>query len=180
MSKLLELFLCLAASYVVFSWIEYSGHRWLLHKMRMANRLGSQYLQHMCTNHMKLHHGKGYEHKHHQKDDDPLQLTVVGMLVGFVGTLPLYLVYPFGAKVLVVVGILYALVMYFVHLEMHLRKGWFYAKTPVFRYLERRHRLHHLHPNANYNVLLPLFDWLFGTGVKITVSEAELGESAAY
>ena len=62
MPKLLEVLLCLAGSYVVFSWIEYSGHRWLLHKMRMANRLGSEYLRHIKNNPIKLNHDGEYEH----------------------------------------------------------------------------------------------------------------------
>jgi hypothetical protein len=49
---------------------------------------------------------------------------------------------------------------YYAHWFMHL--GWWPSRGPLAA-AARRHALHHAGIEANYNVLLPLGDWLFGT-----------------
>lgn len=165
MHRLLEIVLCLMLLYVFYSLLEYAGHRWLLHKMRLANSLGSEWLRLMCRNHMKLHHGRRYEHDEHHQDDNPLQLAIAGFLPSLLVALLVYEIDSFAAKLFVIYGALYALLFYVVHLEMHLRRGWFFSRTALFRKLDERHRHHHAEPNSNFNVVLPLFDWFFGTTV---------------
>jgi hypothetical protein len=163
MQTLLELTYGLAYAYSLYSFLEYAGHRWLLHKMRLANWSDSKWLRRMCYNHMKLHHGSDYEHIKLQKDDDPVQLALAGTVATVVAILPVHFIDPFAAGIVVTFGVAYAFAVYFVHLEMHNRRGSWYAKTASYRYLERRHRLHHEHPHTNFTIILPLFDWVFGT-----------------
>jgi hypothetical protein len=149
--------------YVFYSLLEYAGHRWLLHKMRVANSFESEWLRLMCRNHMKLHHGRDYEHGEHHQDDNPLQLAIVGFIPSLLSAYLVYKIDPFAAKLFVSYGAVYAVLFYVVHLEMHLRRGWFFSRTLLFRKLDERHRNHHAEPNSNFNVVLPLFDWVFRT-----------------
>jgi sterol desaturase/sphingolipid hydroxylase (fatty acid hydroxylase superfamily) len=45
---------------------------------------------------------------------------------------------------------------------MHKPEQRFFADYPVFKYLARHHYLHHVHGNTNYNVVLPLADYVLG------------------
>lgn len=158
--------LTLVFGYVIFSYLEYAGHRWLLHKMRMANRLNSQWLRTICINHMKLHHGSDFEHEHKQRDDDPVQLAITGIVVMALPTAVLHYFLPECAYALMGFGVVYALLAHVVHQEFHRQTGAFYSNTAYFRYLKHCHRLHHEQPGTNFNVILPLFDWVFGTQAK--------------
>lgn len=158
--------LTLVAGYVVFSYLEYAGHRSLLHKMRMANRLNSKWLRTICINHMKLHHGSDFDHKHPQKDDDPVMLAVTGIVVMALPTAVLHHFLPHCAYALIAFGMAYAILAHLVHQEFHNQTGAFYSRNAYFRYLKRCHRLHHEQPGTNFNVILPLFDWLMGTQAK--------------
>lgn len=163
MHLLLEILLCLVLWYVYYSFLEYTGHRWLLHKMRLANVLQSEWMRVMCRNHMKLHHGREYEHDEHHHDDNPLQLAIAGFFPSLLTAFFVRKIDPFAANLLVGYGAGYAILFYAAHLEMHLRRGWFFSRMALFRQLDERHRRHHAEPNSNFNVVLPLFDWVFAT-----------------
>lgn len=163
MNRWVEVLLCLVLWYVFYSFLEYAGHRWLLHKMRLANRFESETIRQMCRNHMKLHHGREYEHEERHYDDNPLQLAIVGFIPSVLMALVVFRFDHFATKLFMGFGAIYAVVFYVTHLEMHLRRGWFFARTALFRNLDERHRVHHDEPNTNFNVVLPLFDWVFGT-----------------
>ena len=52
------------------------------------------------------------------------------------------------------------------HLSYHLPNNSFVEKVPGWRQLRRLHLLHHrreLMTRGNFNLTLPLFDWLLGT-----------------
>jgi hypothetical protein len=155
-----------AKAYLFLSLLEYSGHRWMMHRMRIANLLDSEWLRLLCINHMVKHHKKPYEHDHHEKDDDPLQLALTALVPALLVSVPLYFYDPLTVKMLTVVGVVYAVLAYVVHNEMHLRHGLFYTQTALYRYLERCHHEHHAHPNSNFNVILPFWDWVFRTGAE--------------
>jgi sterol desaturase/sphingolipid hydroxylase (fatty acid hydroxylase superfamily) len=74
-----------------------------------------------------------------------------------------WLIDPLTVYVGGVFSVVYSIGWWLVHREMHRSEGRFFAGNAIFRYLERRHQLHHLYPNTNYNVVLPLWDWIFGT-----------------
>jgi hypothetical protein len=160
---MLHLVASLAFALVLMSFFEYSGHRWLLHKLRMARRFRSKFLQQLCVNHMTLHHKKPYRHIRHEQDDNPWHLLFSGALVGVLVSIPIYfLVDPLTVKILFVIGPLHAVILYTFHREMHMRK----TKLPeiaVLRWLDRKHQLHHVFPNRHFNVILPVFDLVFGT-----------------
>jgi hypothetical protein len=51
----------------------------------------------------------------------------------------------------------------------------FWARTRLFRYLRKNHRLHHELRDKNYNVVCPLFDWIMGTKVVSVRSQGACG-----
>lgn len=59
--------------------------------------------------------------------------------------------------------IAYAVLSHYVHPLVHLRTGWFYERTALFKWLLARHIWHHRDIGVNFNIVLPLGDWLFGT-----------------
>jgi hypothetical protein len=57
----------------------------------------------------------------------------------------------------------YAAATHYVHPLTHRRTRRRHERSRIFKRLVARHVRHHRHPEGNYNLLLPLGDWLFGT-----------------
>lgn len=159
----LHLACSLAFVYIFFSLVEYTTHRWLMHRMRTARALGLKFLATLCFNHMALHHKRGYDHEDHEEDDHLSHILIAAACVGMPMVPIVWLIDPFTVGVGVVFSVVYSVGWWLVHLEMHRKEGRFFARNAIFRFLERRHQLHHHYPNTNYNVVLPLWDWLLGT-----------------
>lgn len=153
----------LVCAYILYSFIEYSVHRWAMHRMRLAKVLRSSFLRVLCYNHMALHHKRDYRHDTDEKDDHLSHISIAGFLTGCPVAAVMYLVDPFTLGVTIGFGLFYSVFWWIVHTEMHRDKGTFFSKNALYRYLEYRHQLHHEFPGTNYNVVLPLFDWVFGT-----------------
>ena len=49
------------------------------------------------------------------------------------------------------------------HLVSHLPEGHWFSRQRLLAGFRRRHALHHGAAGRNFNITLPLFDWLFGT-----------------
>jgi hypothetical protein len=64
------------------------------------------------------------------------------------------------------------------HYLMHKPSGSFIERRAFFRFLERHHRIHHVHMDRNLNVLLPIADFVFGTLVLEAPIPAVTPESA--
>lgn len=159
----LHLVKSLAFAYVLYSLVEYTTHRYLMHRMRIARKVGIKFFSTLCINHMSKHHKRGYDHDTDEQDDHLSHILIAAACVGLPVAPFVYMVDPFTAYVCAGFGAVYSTGWWFLHLEMHRDKGWFFARNAVFRYLERQHQLHHHYPDSNFNIVLPLFDWVFGT-----------------
>lgn len=168
----LHILLSLAFAYCLFSFLEYAVHRFAMHKMRLANRYGVSFLQRLCANHMALHHKRDYRHKDHAKDDRIRDVSLAGFVPAMVVILLLALFDPLAARISLGFGVAYGILWWVVHNEMHRSEGRFFSGTAVYRYLERRHQLHHLHPGTNYGVILPLWDFLLRTSCTPEIQRA--------
>jgi hypothetical protein len=149
--------------YLLFSLDEYVTHRYLMHRMKFARWLKSRFLKRLCANHMTLHHKRGYRHTDDEPDDSLADIMIAAAFVGLPTAPLVYYIDPITVHVAGAFAVVYSVVWWMVHLEMHRDRGWFFAKNPVFRYLERRHQQHHLYPDTQYNILLPFWDWVFRT-----------------
>jgi hypothetical protein len=61
---------------------------------------------------------------------------------------------------------IYYLLYELFHYASHVQEGAFILRIPMLRYMREHHRLHHdprLMARYNFNVVIPVFDWIFGT-----------------
>jgi len=58
-----------------------------------------------------------------------------------------------------------------IHMEMHQPVGRPFARWAAFKYVARHHYLHHRYPDKNFNVALPVGDYLFGTVARPTAAD---------
>jgi hypothetical protein len=65
-------------------------------------------------------------------------------------------------------GFMAAVILYYglyeyLHWCMHVPRTRRFQSSRLFRWIDRHHRLHHLQPGRNLNVVLPIADFLFRT-----------------
>jgi sterol desaturase/sphingolipid hydroxylase (fatty acid hydroxylase superfamily) len=78
----------------------------------------------------------------------------------------------YSAATLVMVIVAHNLVWGAVHVQMHVPESnrWF-RDTAYFRFIARHHFMHHQRMGKNYNVVLPLADFIMGAATKPRVSD---------
>ena len=166
MPTLLELLaLWLPLGLVLVSFAEYAAHRWLMHRWLLYA---------FWFRHSILHHGRYYR----TFDDEPhpvgrevnLRIAWGDTLLACALAAPLGFVSLDGLAVLYALAILHRWTWNAIHAEMHLCEGRWFTRCPgvrhVYDWLRWKHFLHHQQPNRNFNVTLPLFDFLFCTDAR--------------
>lgn len=152
------------------SFIEYAVHRWLMHNKRLARKF--HFLHSIFDKHAVFHHARFY--RDFEFDKDPaakyINLTFDPFLhVGL--SLPVaalfWFISPFLAISFSLIIFLHACLWNIIHCEMHEPKQTWFSKYRLYVYLRNYHKIHHDHPNKNYNVVLPGMDYLFGTYMKV-------------
>lgn len=155
---------------VLSSLFVYWFHRDMLHRPR-------RFFYYGYRNHTLQHH-RFYDHAH-MTPDGPSDMHIT-LFPAFAG--PVLLATTLGlawllrpliggnlAALLVLVANGYMLTYETVHSIGHLPDGHPLSRLPVLRFLREHHRLHHdpaLMGKYNFNIVLPLFDWLFGAFVR--------------
>jgi hypothetical protein len=199
LQTLVMILIWLVLSILVVSFMEYSIHSQLMHKMRfitwlkrvlhnhplLRERLVAYFLE-VLTHHRDFHHVECYRTTFdHAEDKNCLASINQGSVQNeLLLMLPLWgpLLYfaPLGGCILVAVLTLHALLFTAFHEEMHEPQGtrWFSRYQPfraIYLYIARFHWLHHRYPGKNFSGLFPpVFDWLFGTMAK--AAPEDLGE----
>ncbi len=139
-----------AAGLVVWSLTEYAIHRFAFHlapTSRVRRRV------------QFIFHGV-----HHEDPDDPTRLLIPPALAIAMAAI-LYALFrivlgPAGVEPFFACFLLGYLVYDYTHFAIHHRR----PRTPLGRYLRRRHMLHHfVTPDARWGVTSPLWDWVFRT-----------------
>ncbi len=151
--------------------IEWALHRYVMHKVFLGFR-------YPFNAHALIHHKEFKANETYQTDDAKKASLIPmawwnGPVITLVASIPFGFVsfwyqswFVWSASV---IGIfLYYGVYEYIHWCMHLPcKQSTLLHLPVlgglFRKLNGHHLLHHRYPNKNFNVVLPLADWLFGT-----------------
>jgi hypothetical protein len=144
---------------------EYVFHRWILH--RPWTSLSRPYEIHAFLHHRVFGGDATY---HVQRGDDkdlilfewwqaPLLLAVHAPVIWGVAVATDIAVFWGGMAALAVYYGLYE----YLHWCMHNPTGRRIERTRLFRYLDAQHRLHHRIWRANFNVVLPVGDLIFGT-----------------
>lgn len=163
------IFLWIALSITIMSFIEYASHRWLMHNNKFKwTRLW--FFNKIYNEHKFLHHRLYYK----KFDNEPNQygrelnielgLTVnISIMVAIL--IPVAFVSLGFALTMLWVLITHHLIWNTIHREMHIPSGSWFSKTRVFKWLARYHYLHHRYPGKNFQVVIPIFDYLLGTHI---------------
>lgn len=159
--------LAVPAMLVLSNGVEWRAHKDLLHKRRFP-------LHELYDRHTPQHHRVFREHDMAIRAPKELKLVLipaVGVLAVVVAALPIAAAagWLLGANVgwLVLMASAFYVVSYEVtHMVYHLPEDGFVGGLRVVRVLREHHARHHdprLMHKWNFNVTVPLFDWLHGT-----------------
>jgi hypothetical protein len=160
---------------VLMSFLEHLLHRSLMHRENGFSRRFLSFNK-MFEHHAILHHGQ-YSKVFDDKpvaagEDRHLRLS---MREGFLEVLPiaaLLAVFSLeGAIILEIVVCLHHFIWNKIHIEMHKPEMRFFSNWPVYKFLARHHYLHHKHPEKNFNVVLPLADYVLRTNIRASRSD---------
>lgn len=159
-----------------------SFFEWALHKGLMHGRLLKSYpwRAHDQVHHVIFDSGRNY-HLHDEKHRDLVTMAWWNAPVLMLANCPLPLAvghftgYWWAAAGAMAVFIAYYVVYEYFHWCMHVPGPRWFQQTRVFRLVDQRHRLHHLEPMRNLNVVLPVADWILGTRIsRATVPATEV------
>lgn len=146
---------------------------WILHKYLMHRPLGK--LVYAYKAHALVHHRIfKADHSYHLQDDKDKHTIPMawwnGPVLIILFTIPscLLLLTDMHNKYWIPLMISIALALYygtyeFLHWCMHLPKKRRLELWRIFRKLNGHHLLHHRYPHRNFNVVIPLADWILGT-----------------
>tara|TARA_B100000579_G_C22556328_1_gene722207 strand:+ start:79 stop:504 length:426 start_codon:yes stop_codon:yes gene_type:complete len=114
-----------------------------------------------CTKHKHRHH-RTYDAKDITKIKrnfslyDNLDLYFNGNIVVLLGNSFIFPMKTMGFQLIL------AYLSYYFHNEYHTNNS-IWEKWRFFRYLKRKHHIHHLNPSKNHFLIDPIFDIIFGT-----------------
>ncbi len=179
----LHILLTTIAGAVLITFAEYAIHRHVMHRKQFPGwvyRINPD-MKAQFHNHAVLHHGTFYksfdfEPTHEGKyfnlrilPGDTLRLLVV---FSPLLTLLVLFVSVYSAVTLAALIVVHNLLWGAVHVQMHVPEGnrWF-RETAYFRFIARHHFMHHQRAGKNYNVVLPLADFIMGSATKPTLAD---------
>ena len=159
---------------IFMSLVEHQVHARLMHRKPtffLVRNLRARIK--IFTSHALEHHAQ-YRHEFHDEPVPPGEDRGIRLNVreGLIEAIPFSLVLaPFttvGAIMFPVVVCMHHLMWNQIHLEMHKPERRFFSKWAAYKHVARHHYLHHRYPTKNFNVALPVGDYLFGTVAKAT------------
>jgi hypothetical protein len=175
--------LLLAINVVVWSFVEWWVHRTVMHRRSLPGLVYRlvRYFEDAYRNHAVLHHRVYYSAYDDEPDDRGRELNlrfhVSDNLSSNLLLAPLHALYlvlnPLGSLTLVAMITAYMFAWNALHVEMHIPSNRWRFRNPVFRFLNRHHYLHHVHPGRNFNVVLPMADYLLGTVAAPTAADRQ-------
>lgn len=171
---ILNIAICIVS--ITLSLILDSIIEWWTHKYPMHKKMPGPLFRFLFKHHVNLHHslfsGNAYEHSHEANDRDTIPFPLwVGPLLILTAISPFWIIsYYIGNYIPVWTSLSVALFYYVafegIHQLMHIpdspKVRWI-RETKWFKWLNEHHRKHHEKASYNFNLVLPLADWLFGT-----------------
>lgn len=162
---------------VLMSVIEHQVHSRLMHKKpRHSLWRNVAARQRIFTSHAVEHH-RQYRASFHDDpvppgEDRGIRLNMLeGLLKSLPGSLVLIWFSTTGAIMFPMVVCLHHFLWNQFYLEMHKPAGRPFAKWGAFTCVARHHFLHHRYPDKNFNVAMPVGDWIFGTAARPTAAD---------
>lgn len=166
MGLLLTLIAVFVATLIYGSFFEWALHRFVMHRPFLF--LNYPYRTHAVTHHGTFGSGRDY----HLLEEKNRNLVTMAWwngpaLLMINAPAALLAVWISGtwwaiAAFMLALGSYYALYEYF-HWCMHVPGPRWFQRTAIFRWVDRHHRLHHLKPGRNLNVVFPVADFILRT-----------------
>ncbi len=166
---------------VVFgSFIEHCVHQFAMH--RGLHLFGERkLLKQVHHSHAELHHGTFYKRFDHEDDpigrEESIVFTATEIALFQVTFLPGFLLIAWFSPV---AAVCFSAVAFFhnhlwniIHREMHQPKHPSWVTWSAYRFLARHHFLHHRHQGTNFNIVLPLADYVLRTAASATPEDKE-------
>jgi sterol desaturase/sphingolipid hydroxylase (fatty acid hydroxylase superfamily) len=180
---ILHLAISTLLAYPILSLMEYMIHRHLMHRNSCAKLLQNRHLANAFRDHALIHHARCYAVFDKEKGSCAAINIRVKPLTMLIVTLPCLLAFlldPITSLVLIVGAIANGAVWSQIHDEMHRPRGAWFSNLGAYKYLKRRHYLHHRHPDTNFNTLFIMWDWVLGTTSLETKSDRSAMEAATW
>lgn len=154
-----------AGALVLNSFVEWSVHRWIMHKRNPILPYG---FLHMTSHHGTFGAGRTYEALDEEMLEHGIAFTWREYVLFPLLCLALYapVEWLIGRPVLpgALLAVFAGLVAFdALHSRFHAPRGRWLERTTVYQFLNRHHRLHHERVGKNLNVVLPLADLCMGT-----------------
>jgi len=179
MSLVVHLVGWFAAMVVLMSLIEHQVHCRLMHKKpRHLPWRNLAARRRMFTSHAVEHH-RQYRQKFHDDpvppgEDRGIRLNLREGLIESLGVSCILFWFSTTAAVMFpIVVCLHHTLWNLIHLEMHKPSNRAFGRWAIFKGVARHHFLHHRYPDKNFNVALPIGDFIFGTVAKPTAADWE-------
>ncbi len=148
---------------ILFNYIEYLVHRYAFHHRTKA-------VPFVYDSHTRKHHVIFNDKNMEIKSNHDIQHVVMPLrslfglsLILLSAYIGLSFISLISAKIFIIAAISYALSYELTHLLYHTK---FASNIGILRKLSKLHRIHHrtnVMRHSNFNVTLPLFDWIYGT-----------------
>jgi hypothetical protein len=156
----------LSCGIVFASFFEWALHKYVMH--RPVGKFRYAFHAHAVVHHQVFKSDHTY---HLQEEKDKVTIPMAwwnGPVLVLIGITPFALLsWVIGEWAFVIGGFLafsgYYATYEYIHWCMHLPKARRVEKPWWFRRLNGHHLLHHRYMHKNFNVVLPLADWILGT-----------------
>jgi hypothetical protein len=179
----LHILLTAIGSVFLISFAELAIHRHAMHRKllpRWVYRVNPD-MDLQFHNHAVLHHGTYYRVFDHEPSREGkyfnLRILPADTLRLFVVFSPLVVplalfVSLYSAATLLIMVAAHNMVWSAVHVQMHVpESARFFSDTAYFRFIARHHFMHHQRMGKNYNVVIPIADFIMGSATKPSVSD---------
>jgi sterol desaturase/sphingolipid hydroxylase (fatty acid hydroxylase superfamily) len=172
------IFLWLLLSIPTMAFIEYAIHRWLMHG-GMFNWTKLKFFTQLHIDHKDLHHGKYYKKFNDEPDPYGKELNIkidilVNSIIMIAVLIPIVIFVSLGfAITLLTVMLIHHCIWNAIHSEMHMPQKTWVSRLSTYKWLARYHYLHHRYRSRNYQIVIPIFDYVFGTSVKPSLKDIE-------
>lgn len=169
------------------SFFEWAFHRYWLHRPWLPE---SCFTSHTLVHHQVCKHDDTFHAVEEEQDESLTFKWWGGPLLVLINVVPWALMawglgalgvpFPYLAFLITFAGTvgLYYAGYEGLHFLMHKPKFPFIVRSRYFRFIERHHRIHHIHMDRNLNVLLPFADLCLGTLVTEMPAAVPTPESA--
>jgi hypothetical protein len=179
----LQVLLTAVGSTLVITFGEHAIHRHTMHRKRLPSwvyRVNPD-MSAQFHNHAVLHHATYYKRFDYEPSAEGKNFNLripftdtLRVLAGF-AVVPIALAYfvsVLSAVTFVALVIAHNQLWGVVHVQMHIpEKERFFRNSAYFRFIARHHFMHHVRMGKNYNVVVPLADFVLGTATKPSIAD---------